>query len=94
MGLGYALMEDLEVDGRVLKPLTNDLLACKIPSVMDMPEIHTHIVESYEPSGPLGAKSVGEMTVIPVAPAIVNAVVAATGKEINRLPLSKYFNIA
>jgi CO/xanthine dehydrogenase Mo-binding subunit len=94
MGLGYALMEDLEMDRKLSKPLTNDLLACKIPSVMDMPEIHTHIVESYEPSGPLGAKSVGEMTVIPVAPAIVNAVVAATGKDINRLPLSKYFNIA
>ncbi len=60
---------------------------------MDMPEIHTHIVSSFEPSGPLGAKSVGEMTVIPVAPAIVNAVAAATGEDISRLPLSKYFNI-
>jgi xanthine dehydrogenase molybdenum-binding subunit len=93
MGLGYALMEDLEMDGRVSKPVTNDLLSCKVPSAMDMPEIHTHIVESYEPSGPLGVKSVGEMTVIPVAPAIVNAVVAATGEDISRLPLSRYFNI-
>jgi len=93
MGLGYALMEDLEVDSRVSKPLTNDLLAYKIPSTVDMPEIHTHIVSSFEPSGPLGAKSVGEMTVIPVAPAIVNAVVAATGEDISQLPLSKYFNI-
>ena len=93
MGLGYALMEDLEMDRRVSKPVTNDFLACKIPSAADMPEIHTHIVESFEPSGPLGAKSVGEMTVIPVAPAIVNAVVAATGEDISRLPLSKYFNM-
>jgi CO/xanthine dehydrogenase Mo-binding subunit len=93
MGLGYALMEDLEMDQRLSKPLTNDLLACKIPTTMDMPEIHTRIVTSFEPSGPLGAKSVGEMTVIPVAPAIVNAVVAATGEDISSLPLSKYFNI-
>ncbi len=93
MGVGYALMEDLEMDGKLSKPLTNDLLACKIPTTLDLPEIHTHIVSSYEPSGPLGAKSVGEMTVIPVAPAIVNAVAAATGREISRLPLSKYFNI-
>jgi len=93
MGLGYALMEDLEMDRRLSKPLTNDLLACKIPTTMDMPEIHTRIVSSFEPSGPLGAKSVGEMTVIPVAPAIVNAVAAATGEDISRLPLSKYYNI-
>jgi len=93
MGLGYALMEDFEVDRRLKKPMTNDLLACRLPSAVDLPEIHTHIVESYEPSGPLGVKSVGEMTVIPVAPAIVNAVVAASGKDVNRLPLSKYFNI-
>lgn len=93
MGLGYALMEDLEMDQKLAKPLTNDLLACKIPTTMDLPEIHTHIAESYEPSGPLGVKSVGEMTVIPVAPAIVNAVVAATGEDISVLPLSKFFNI-
>jgi CO/xanthine dehydrogenase Mo-binding subunit len=93
MGLGYALMEDLEVDRKLKKPMTNDLLAFRVPCAVDLPEIHTHIVESYEPSGPLGVKSVGEMTMIPVAPAIVNAVAAASGRDVSRLPLSKYFNI-
>ena len=47
--------------------------------------------KSYEPTGPFGAKSVGELPVVAVAPAIVNAVAAATGKNITALPLSKSF---
>jgi len=93
MGLGYALMEQIEIDKRASKPSTNDLLTYKIPSIMDLPEIHTHIATSFEPTGPLGAKSVGEMTTIPVAPAIVNAVVAASGHDISSLPLTKFYNI-
>lgn len=93
MGLGYALMEQVEIDRRTAKPSTNDLLAYKIPSIMDMPEIHTHIAHSYEPTGPLGAKSVGEMTTVAVAPAVVNAVVAASGQDIDSLPLTKFFNL-
>jgi CO/xanthine dehydrogenase Mo-binding subunit len=93
MGLGYALMEQVEIDRRTAKPSTNDLLAYKIPSIMEMPEIHTYIAKSYEPTGPLGAKSVGEMTTIAVAPAVVNAVAAASGQDIGSLPLTKFYNI-
>jgi CO/xanthine dehydrogenase Mo-binding subunit len=93
MGLGYALMEQVAIDKRASKPSTNDLLAYRIPSSMDMPEIHTHIATSFEPTGPFGAKSVGEMTTVPVAPAIVNAVAAASGDDISSLPLTKYYNI-
>ncbi|MBW1799332.1 MAG: molybdopterin-dependent oxidoreductase, partial [Deltaproteobacteria bacterium] len=93
MGLGYALMEQLEIDKRTSKPATNDLLTYKIPAALDLAEIHTYIATSFEPTGPLGAKSVGEMTTIPIAGAVVNAVVAATGMDVVSLPLTKHFNI-
>jgi CO/xanthine dehydrogenase Mo-binding subunit len=47
--------------------------------------------KSYEPTGPFGAKSVGELPAVAVAPAIVNAIAIATGEKINSLPLSKVF---
>jgi CO/xanthine dehydrogenase Mo-binding subunit len=93
MGLGYALMEQVEIDPRTSKPSTNDLLTYRIPTGMDLPEIHTRIITSFEPTGPFGAKSVGEMTTIPVAPAIVNAVAAASEEDISSLPLTKFYNI-
>jgi CO/xanthine dehydrogenase Mo-binding subunit len=93
MGLGYAVMEQVTIDKRASKPSFGDLLAYRIPSSMDMPEIHADIVASYEPTGPFGAKSVGEMTTVPVAPAIANAVAAASGDDISSLPLTNYYNI-
>ncbi len=92
MGVGYALTEEIEFDPRVRKPSSADLLHYKIPTALDMPEIHVYIAEkSYEPTGPFGAKSVGELPVVAVAPAIVNAVAAATGEKITDLPLSRSF---
>jgi len=92
MGLGYALMEQIEIDPRAQKPSSSDLLHYKIPTTLDMPEIHVAMArKSYEPTGPFGAKSVGELPAVAVAPAIVNAMVIATGEKINFLPLSKTF---
>ena len=59
---------------------------------MDMPQVHVYIAEgSREPTGPFGAKSVGELPAVQVAAAIANAIAKAAGKPINVLPLTKDF---
>jgi CO/xanthine dehydrogenase Mo-binding subunit len=61
----------------------------KIPTFAEAPyELDAIIVESHEPSGPFGAKSVGEIGINAVAAAIANSVSAATGQRIRRLPLT------
>lgn len=92
-GIGYALTESLEFNKRAGKTNSSDLLSYRIPLLGDMPDIHGEIVESYEPTDPHGAKSVGELCTVPVAPAIVDAVCQASGKKINRIPLSEFFLI-
>jgi CO/xanthine dehydrogenase Mo-binding subunit len=87
MGLGFALMERMEVDRRAGKAVSSDLLHYKIPTSMDMPELHVRIVDGHEPTGPFGAKSVGELPAVPVAAAIANAVAHATGERALSLPL-------
>lgn len=86
-GVGYALFERMELSPRAGKTFSTDLLHYRIPQAADMPELHVDIADSYEPTGPHGAKSVGEIATVPVAPAIVNAVSAATGDEILSIPL-------
>jgi CO/xanthine dehydrogenase Mo-binding subunit len=94
MGLGFALMEQIEIDKRVEKPFSSDLLHYKIPTALDMPQVHVYIAEgSSEPTGPFGAKSVGELPAVPVAAAIANAVSNLTGEPVNALPLMKDFAI-
>lgn len=92
-GIGYALFERMEINQRTKKTLSTDLLHYRIPQAGDMPQLHVDIVDSYEPTGPHGAKSVGEVSTVPVAPAIVNAVNNAAGTEISALPLCQYFVI-
>ena len=92
MGIGFALTEEIELNAKIKKAVSTNLLDYKILLAPDMPDLHSVTVKSYEPSGPLGAKSVGELTTIPVAPAIVNAVVNAMGEEITELPLSKRYH--
>jgi CO/xanthine dehydrogenase Mo-binding subunit/aerobic-type carbon monoxide dehydrogenase small subunit (CoxS/CutS family) len=79
-GLGMALMEDY-VAGR-----TENLHDYLIPTVGDMPEVETILVEVPDPEGPLGAKGLGEHALIPTAPAILNAIRDATGVWVTRLP--------
>jgi CO/xanthine dehydrogenase Mo-binding subunit len=81
-GLGFALMEAY-VPGR-----TENLHDYLIPTVGDMPEIECLLVEDPEPSGPYGAKGVGEPALIPTAPAILGAIHDAVGVRITRLPAS------
>jgi CO/xanthine dehydrogenase Mo-binding subunit len=86
MGVGYALLEEVRLkdDGEWTDSFTEYLL----PTTLDTPAITPIILEQPEPSGPYGAKGVGEMGVPPVAPAIVNAIAEATGKRITSLPIS------
>ncbi len=84
MGLGFFLSEELVLDkGLIVNPNFRDYL---IPTALDMPEIDTIIVEAPEPTGPFGAKGVGEPSNVPVASAINNAIANATGKRAKELP--------
>lgn len=87
-GLGLTLFEDMHYDekGRLRNPNFTDY---KVPRALDMPPVRTIIVDSYEPSGPFGAKSVGEMAVAPVPAAIANAIYDAVGVRIHSLPITK-----
>lgn len=88
MGIGYALSEQLLYDEKTGRILNNNLLDYKLPTIMDTPEIGVGFVEMEDPTGPFGAKSLGEPPVITPAPAIRNAVLDATGVAFNRLPLN------
>lgn len=79
-GLGMALMEDY-VPGR-----TENLHDYLIPTIGDMPEVESILVEVSDPEGPFGAKGLGEHVLIPTAPAILNAIRHASGARITRLP--------
>ena len=85
-GIGYALMEELQVeDGRVTTLSFGDY---KIPTINDLPEMRTVLVESESGVGPYNVKSIGENAVIPVAAAIANAVEDAVGVRIKDLPIT------
>ena len=85
MGIGFALQEEMLFDdeGKQINPnLTNYIM----PTSLDMPEIDVDIVENYDPTGPFGAKGVGEPTSVPTAAAIMNAIFDAVGVSITSLP--------
>lgn len=84
-GLGYALVEELVWDeGRLANPSMMDY---KIPGSLDVPyEIHPIILENPEPTGPFGARGVGEMSLIGVAPAVANAIANAVDVRIRNIP--------
>jgi CO/xanthine dehydrogenase Mo-binding subunit len=86
-GMGFALVEEVVWDGgRITNPSMMDY---KAPTSADIPfEITAIIVEAQEPGGPFGAKGAGEIGMNGVAAAIANAVAAATGVRISRLPLT------
>ncbi|MGI6677957.1 MAG: xanthine dehydrogenase family protein molybdopterin-binding subunit [Dehalobacterium sp.] len=86
MGIGYGLTEEVQVkDGLIKNPRLSEYI---IPTTLDMPKIDVRIVESYEETGPFGAKGVGEPALIPTAAAIANAVYDAIGIRFTGLPIS------
>nr|WP_072515116.1 xanthine dehydrogenase subunit XdhA [Ndongobacter massiliensis] len=88
MGLGQAIGEELLFNETTGKPYNNNLLDYKIPTAMDIPNVEVHFIETWEPSGPFGNKSLGEPPIIAQSPAIRNAILHATGVKLNRLPLN------
>ena len=82
MGMGMAVMEEFV-------PGVNDNFEnYHIPTITDMPDIETIVVEDPEESGPYGAKGVGEPAVIPTSPAVAAAVGQAVGRPMRHLPIS------
>ena len=79
-GIGMALMEEY-IPGR-----TENLHDYLIPTIGDVPEVVSILVESNDPRGPYGAKGIGEHSLIPTAPSILNALRDAIGVGIRRLP--------
>ena len=86
-GISFALCEDYVFDsrGKMVNPSFWDY---KIYTASDIPEIETIVVNSYEKTGPFGAKSVAEIAINGPGPAIANAVYDATGIRIYELPIT------
>jgi CO/xanthine dehydrogenase Mo-binding subunit len=84
-GLGLALMEEIQTrDGLITNASFTDYL---IPTALDIPPVVAELVEEPEPDAPYGVKGVGEPPTVVSTPAIVSALRAATGRELNRVPV-------
>lgn len=86
-GIGMTLFEEIKYDesGRMLN---DSFMQYKIPSRLDVGTIRIDFETSYEPTGPFGAKSIGELVINTPAPAIANAVYNATKVNIRNLPIT------
>ncbi|MCC7412933.1 MAG: molybdopterin-dependent oxidoreductase [Gammaproteobacteria bacterium] len=88
-GMGFALMEHIQFDTETGTCLTGDFLDYKMPTAVEMPSrIESIFIESNDPTGPFGAKSLSEPCVITPAPAIANAVFNAVGVRVRDLPIT------
>ncbi|WP_201361860.1 molybdopterin-dependent oxidoreductase [Dictyobacter formicarum] len=87
MGFGWALYEKMVYDGNgtMVNPTLRNY---RIPTFADIPHSEVYFADTYDTIGPLGAKSQGECSINPVAPAIANAVANATGIRFPDLPLT------
>jgi CO/xanthine dehydrogenase Mo-binding subunit len=86
MGLGEVLMEEQVFRKGVHK--FPSMLEYKSPTTLETPEIHTILVETDDPEGPFGAKEAGQGPLLPVIPAVANAVYDAVGVRIDETPIS------
>ncbi len=86
MGLGEVLMEE-QVFRRGLHKIPS-MLEYKSPTTLETPDIHTILVETLDPEGPYGAKEAGQGPLLPVPPAIANAVFDAIGVRIDETPIT------
>lgn len=85
MGLGYALTEELQLkDGHIT---SKDLRSLGILRAKDVPEIECIFIEENEPAGPYGAKGVGEIGLVPTAPAVAGALFKYDGIRRTKLPM-------
>jgi 4-hydroxybenzoyl-CoA reductase alpha subunit len=94
MGLGEALMEEQafrRLPAKLSRALVHkfpSMLEYKSPTSLDMPEIFTDLVEEPDPAGPFGAKEVGQGPLLPMMPAVANAVYDAVGVRVDEVPIT------
>lgn len=85
-GVGYALFEEIiRQNGKVMNDNFTDY---RMPTICDVPQISTTFIEVPDPYGPFGAKGLGEITQVPTAPAIANAIYDAVGVRLKELPFT------
>ena len=89
MGLGEALMEEMSYRGdlKVVHKIPS-LLEYKSPTTLEMCDVVTYLIEDPDPNGPFGAKEVGQGPLLPVMPAVANAVYDAVGVRIDEVPIT------
>ena len=89
MGLGEALMEEMAYRGnRNVVHKIPSLLEYKSPTTLEMCDVVTYLIEDPDPNGPFGAKEVGQGPLLPVMPAVANAVYDAVGVRIDEVPIT------
>jgi len=89
MGLGEALMEEMTYRGnRNVVHKFPSMLEYKSPTTMEMCDVKTYLIEDPDPNGPYGAKEVGQGPLLPVPPAVANAVYDAVGVRIDEVPIT------
>ena len=88
-GIGMALHEELRYDKRSGLPLNAGYYGARIMTHLDAPLVDVVWVETDEPYGPFGAKTLGEPTIIPTVAAVANAIHNAIGKRIKSLPITR-----
>ena len=86
-GIGMTLYEDIRYNSRG-QMLNNSLMQYKIPTRLDMGKLRVEFESSYEPSGPFGAKSIGEVVINTPLPALTHAIANATGIWFKELPIT------
>src|SRR6266446_4761761 len=89
MGLGEILMEEMTYRGnRNVVHKFPSMLEYKSPTTMEMCDVKTYLIEDPDPNGPFGAKEVGQGPLLPVPPAVANAVYNAVGVRIDEVPIT------
>ena len=86
-GIGHTLMENVTYDSHG-KPIESTFMQYKIPTRLDMGKLKVEFEHSYEPTGPFGAKSIGEIVINTPAPALAHAIYRATGVWHRELPIT------
>ncbi len=86
-GIGHTLFENITYDGNG-RPIESSFLQYKVPTRLDMGHLRVEFENSYEPTGPFGAKSIGEIVINTPAPAIAHAIYRATGVWHRELPIT------
>ena len=86
-GIGMAMYEDVIYNAKG-KNYSNSFMQYKIPSRLDVGNIRVEFESSYEPTGPFGAKSIGEIVINTPSPAIASAVSHAVGVKVRELPIT------